>query len=1206
MSGDPSSSGKVRTGRSEPGFEFIEGGGKMAKLVREKDWSKTSLGPVEQWPQILKTSLSICLQSRFPTALYWGPDRLVLYNDAWSPIPGDKHPWAFGRPGREVWSELWSVLEPMFDDIMKTGKGVVAQDGLLPMLRRGFLEECYFDYNCSAIRDENGEIVGIFNVASEVTQRLIAERRTRLLKDLAESTARVDTADQVCASAAEILARNSKDVPFSLMYIFENEGREAHLTAHSGIAADHKAAPAKVDMITGEYDVWDLRDVWKTSKGGVRSDLESFTDTLPGGPWPEPTHTAVVVPLRNPRRHELYGALIAGISPRLAIDDGYKAFLKRVAAQIAAAKGEALEKTERARLVQREREAQEQLGLALSIGSVGTWLWNVTENVLTADANLARLFGIDPQQAQIGLPLEAFTNAIHPADRDRIVATIADTLRAEGSFEEEYRTVDADGKQSWVIARGKVEKKGGIVRFPGLLVDITDRKLAEEQARLAAAELTFMSESMPQKIFVTEPDGTSRYLNRQWSEYTGLSLEQIAHSDWQELLHPEDRAASAKTWSKSLKIGVPFEIEQRFRDANGAYRWHLTRARPMYDEAGDVVKWIGSSTDISDQKQLELNLAFLAEASKLLAMSADYQKNFKKVAKLMVPKVADWCVVDLYEGDNVWNEVVLMHKDPQKIALARKLRQLLPPDIQAATGVPAVVRTGTYEYTPEITEDMFEATIPDKKVLELVRQVGFSSIIIVPLLADSKPIGALTIVSAEQKRHFTKSDLEMAQELAAHMAQAVSNARYVESIRLQLKQLKALEAKLIKANERLELRVKQRTRELEKLNQGLEREISRRKEVEQTLYVEREFLRAVLSNIDTGVVACDADGVLTFFNRATRELHGLPARSIPSSEWAKYYSLYMPDGKTPMRPSDVPLYRALNGEIVEEETIVVVPKKGEPRTLLASGRMMTGVNGEKTGAVVVMQDITELKKSEKSLQEYSAELARSNGELENFAYVASHDLQEPLRKIQAFGDLLQEEYADKLGEGKDYLLRMNNAASRMSVLIEDLLEFSRVATKGRAFVPTDLSTVANEVASDLEVALMRTNGTLKIGKLPTIDADPIQMRQLLQNLISNALKFHKPDAPPAVSVTAKKVKMEDGRDAVALMVSDNGIGFDEKYADRIFSVFQRLHSRGDYDGTGIGLAVCRKIVERHGGTIEAASTIGEGSVFTVVIPLKHT
>jgi light-regulated signal transduction histidine kinase (bacteriophytochrome) len=232
----------------------------------------------------------------------------------------------------------------------------------------------------------------------------------------------------------------------------------------------------------------------------------------------------------------------------------------------------------------------------------------------------------------------------------------------------------------------------------------------------------------------------------------------------------------------------------------------------------------------------------------------------------------------------------------------------------------------------------------------------------------------------------------------------------------------------------------------------------------------------------------------------------------------------------------------------------------------------------------------------------SLRLEQSNRELQDFASVASHDLQEPLRKVQAFGDRLKSGSGAALdAQGRDYLERMLSATKRMQSLIQDLLSFCRVTSQARLFMPVDLAQVAREVLSDLEVRIAETNASVDVGNLPTIDADAVQMRQLLQNLIGNALKFHQKGKPPAVRLYAERAT--DGM--LRLVVEDNGIGFEEKYLDRIFTVFQRLHSRAEYAGTGVGLAICRKIAQRHGGDITAKSAPGVGTSFVVALPYRH-
>jgi PAS domain S-box-containing protein len=253
----------------------------------------------------------------------------------------------------------------------------------------------------------------------------------------------------------------------------------------------------------------------------------------------------------------------------------------------------------------------------------------------------------------------------------------------------------------------------------------------------------------------------------------------------------------------------------------------------------------------------------------------------------------------------------------------------------------------------------------------------------------------------------------------------------------------------------------------------------------------------------------------------------------------------------------------------------------------------------------VRQRTAALESANHDLEVSSAKLERSNLELLEFASVASHDLQEPLRKVQTFGDRLKSLCAANLDEqGLDYLNRMLNSASRMQLLIQDLLAFSRVGSRPRAFVAVDLALVTREVLSDFEIRIAETDAQVEVSDLPTIDADPILIRQLLQNLIGNALKFHKKGQAPVVRVWAQSEAdaVAHSADMWIISVADQGIGFEEKYLDRIFTMFQRLHGRNEYEGTGVGLAICRKIAWSHGGDITATSMPGHGSVFTIALP----
>jgi len=332
-------------------------------------------------------------------------------------------------------------------------------------------------------------------------------------------------------------------------------------------------------------------------------------------------------------------------------------------------------------------------------------------------------------------------------------------------------------------------------------------------------------------------------------------------------------------------------------------------------------------------------------------------------------------------------------------------------------------------------------------------------------------------------------------------------------------------------------------------------------------------------------------------------LYGLPpdSKQVPYATWAN--ALHGEDREV----TEDALQKALQGEGIFYTEFRVIWPDQSVHFIKGSALVDRNSKGEAIRMIGVNWDITKEKNAEEVLQIHMNELKRSNQELEDFASIASHDLQEPLRKIQAFGDRLKGKWAETLGsQGLDYLERMQHAAGRMQTLIADLLAFSRITSKANPFVQVDLAKVASEVVSDLEVRINQVGGKVEVDDLPIIEAEPTQMRQLFQNLIGNAMKFHKKDEPPLVKIQSHYVNGQYSSASqnrwIRLTVSDNGIGFDEKYVKKIFSIFQRLHSHSEYEGTGVGLAICQKIAARHKGEITAKSTLGKGTSFIITLP----
>ncbi len=360
----------------------------------------------------------------------------------------------------------------------------------------------------------------------------------------------------------------------------------------------------------------------------------------------------------------------------------------------------------------------------------------------------------------------------------------------------------------------------------------------------------------------------------------------------------------------------------------------------------------------------------------------------------------------------------------------------------------------------------------------------------------------------------------------------------------------------------------------------------------------------ILETMQGAVIVVDLEGKMRVVNRAACAVLGQQKSDLLDTDLSSIIEL----------PAELRDYHNVHDSVTHNHEMVWFNKDRQQVDISIAASLLRDKDNFPIGIVYAAHDITQRKKAREKLKKTLMELGRSNQELEQFAYVASHDLQEPLRKVMAFGDRLKEKYGPILGDqGKDYLERIQNATTRMQALISDLLIYSRVTTKAQSFAPVDLNAVVRDVLSDLEVRIQQTGGRVEAGDFITIDADPLQMRQLFQNLMGNALKFHKKKETPVVKVIgafvhASGTKTDAGvpnNHLYQITVEDNGIGFDEKHADRMFGMFQRLHGRSEYEGSGVGLAICKKIVECHGGAIVARSVPEQGAVFTVTLPVKQ-
>jgi PAS domain S-box-containing protein len=383
----------------------------------------------------------------------------------------------------------------------------------------------------------------------------------------------------------------------------------------------------------------------------------------------------------------------------------------------------------------------------------------------------------------------------------------------------------------------------------------------------------------------------------------------------------------------------------------------------------------------------------------------------------------------------------------------------------------------------------------------------------------------------------------------------------------------------------------------------IHRDVTERSKAYEELKKQKNFYEAVLNSLSDAVLVADTAGEFMLVNKAQREMVG--ARfdpTIPVGERARAFGLYLPDMKTYFSAEDLPLIRALNGEYVKDVEMYLrndhVP---DGKWLEASGGPVTSPTSDiETCGVIVIRDITERKRAEQQLREMSEKLNASNAELQQFAFAAAHDLQEPLRTVSGFLELMQKRNKDNLDEESTrYIAIVLSTVLRMKTLIKDLLSYSRIETMARPLTLVPADKALGSAINALRHSIRESGAQIIKDKLPSVLADPTQLEQLFQNLLGNSIKYRDVD-PPLIRVNARRSESE-----CIFSIEDNGIGFDMEHAERVFAVFKRLHPVDKYPGTGIGLALCKRIVQRHGGRIWVHSEKGKGSTFYFTLPATN-
>ena len=412
---------------------------------------------------------------------------------------------------------------------------------------------------------------------------------------------------------------------------------------------------------------------------------------------------------------------------------------------------------------------------------------------------------------------EGWAGVFHADDIGEAQRRWHHSLATGEPYDVEYRCRRHDGVWRWMLGRALPihDTQGRITRWLGTCTDIHEAKRAEDGAKQAEAaaresEAKFrgLAESLPQLVWTAEGASRPDYFNRRWEQLLGLAPESLATEGWMHVLHPEDAQRTVDAWRAAAAAGTPFEAELRLRSKDGTYRWYLARAMPERGADGHVRKWYATTTDVDAQRRAGETQRFLAEAGKELVASLDVAATLKRLVKLAVPVLADWCAVDLLRPDGSVERVEVAHPDPAMVAYAHELHRRYPPDLSAPHGLPRVLRTGESERMEDIPDALLVQAAVDAEHLRIARALGLKSYVVAPIKSATRVLGALTLVNAESGRRFGPEDQRVAEELALRAGLALENARLVEEVRA--------------LNQDLERRVQERTAELREANAELE------------------------------------------------------------------------------------------------------------------------------------------------------------------------------------------------------------------------------------------------------------------------------------------------------------------------------------------------------------------------------------------------
>jgi len=1121
--------------------ELFAGSGVMGAAVRCFDWSKTPLGPVERWPAGLHATVSLALGSTFPMAIIWGQGHVQVYNEGYRPICGPKHPGSMGQDFRECWASAFPVIGPSYDRAW-AGEASFLEDQRLFVERKGFLEETCFTFSFSPIRDESGKVAGLFHPVTETTSRMLAERRTRTLRDLAARGTKARTVDEACELASQTLAGGNLDLPFVLIYRISGDGGALQLAGASGLRAGGAGAPALARLDSKPGEGWPFAEALASTAAITVDDLLRRFGEITCGPYPEPPHSALVLPITVPGVERPLGVLVAGVSPRLPLDDSYRDFYVLLAAAVGVTIGNA-------HAYEGERRRAD--ALAEIDRAKTAFFSNISHEFRTP---LTLMLGpledalAGPDRTLHGKSLEVtHRNAVRLL---KLVNALLDFSRIEaGRVQAHYQPVDLATSTIELasVFRSAIERAGMtlVLQCEPLSAPVhVDPEMWEKivlNLLSNAFKFTFAGEI---EVTLRQVGGRAELRVRD----TGTGVEAHELPRLFERFHRIDGAKSRSHEGSGIGLALVAElvrmhggeIRAESQYGNGTTftvsipmgTAHLTANRIMPSEPGAQARTTAASVPF-----LEEALQWLPDWTGTPANALPPRPNAPETATSRI------LVVD----DNA--------------DLREYLRRIL--------GAEWIVETA-----PDGVSALEAARIaPPALVLADVMMPGLSGFGLLAALrqdprTQSVPVVMLSARSGEEAK---------VEGLDAGADDYLT---------------KPLSARELVARVRSQLALSTIRRERHQL---LEREQAARKEAE----LQRQHLFSLFTQAPTPItILRGPEYVIELANPGACQLLGRTHEQLINRGFFDACPEFAGQGFRGLLDGVLTTGEPYVGK--EVPNTIARGRSGVLETVYSNFvySPMRNVQGDIGGVLVFAFDVTDLVLARNQMTELRWQAQSASRAKDEFLAMLGHELRNPLAPILTALQLMRMRGVDS--REQDILERQVGHVTR---LVDDLLDVARI-TQGKITLRKERGELADTVVKALEICSpMPEQRRQKVDvRVPTrglgVSVDPDRMAQVLSNLITNASKYSEPGSQIVITAT-----QEGGR--VRISVQDEGVGIAPEMITRVFDSFAQQPQTLDRarGGLGLGLTIVRSLVELHGGTVSARSEgIGKGSEFVVELP----